>query len=385
MKKNIPKLEGISLGGIPLDPNNLPITCVETTESIKEDLRAIGKCVKKHTKAKYIPGTERRGKHGPVRLLSQDEINDFEFKRKIQMAEKERSERTMRALAFLFDETYRTRKWIGNADIAKHLDIPKSSSSGLMTSIGRKMHEFIEMKADGKKTLRQVRDDCPFTSAREFVEEYYRRSGRKAKKRVKVTPKPTTEPPTKTRDAMQRALRFLFATSKVEEGDARWVESKDVAKALGITIRSASGLVSRIDARMSDLLIIENIGVGKQKKYRRRVNLEFCGFKLPEEFVEEFYKRGPKFDKKVVEIPIEVEPTVEAAPEVEPEVKPDEIDEIDQKLSELEKEVKEGVERIASMAGDALVKILNNVDRKIDLNLNVTGEVKFRFLFGENK
>jgi len=54
-------------------------------------------------------------------------------------------------------------------------------------------------------------------------------------------------------------------------------------------------------------------------------------------------------------------------------------------LSELEKEVKEGVERIASMAGDALVKILNNVDRKIDLNLNVTGEVKFRFLFGENK
>jgi hypothetical protein len=51
----------------------------------------------------------------------------------------------------------------------------------------------------------------------------------------------------------------------------------------------------------------------------------------------------------------------------------------------LEKEIREGVENIASMSSDALVKILNNVDRKIDLNLNVTGEVKFRFLFGENK
>ena len=388
MKKNIPNLEGISLGGIPLKPENLPLE-EETLESIKEDQAYMSKC-KKRLKPKYIKGTGRRGKRGPVRLLSQDEINDYDFKRKIQMAKKSRSERTMRALAFLFDETYKTGKWIGTEDVAKHLDIPTSSTSGLLTNISRKMHDFIELKPDNKKILRQMKDDCPFSSAREFVEEYYRRSGKKGKRRVKVRPKPvepkpTIEPLTKTRDAMQRALRFLFATSKVEEGDARWVESKDVAKALGITIRSASGLVSRIDARMSDLLIIENIGVGKQKKYRRRVNLEFCGFKLPEEFVEEFYKRGPKFDKKVVEIPIEVEPTVEAAPEVEPEVKPDEIDEIDQKLSELEKEVKEGVERIASMAGDALVKILNNVDRKIDLNLNVTGEVKFRFLFGENK
>jgi hypothetical protein len=261
MKKNIPNLEGISLGGISLDPNNLPITCVETTESIKEDLREIGKCVKKHTKAKYIPRTGRRGKHGPVRILSQDEINNIEFERKLQMAEKRRSERMIRALAFLFDETYGTGKLIGTAELAKHLNIPKSSSSSVMTAIDKKMGDVIEKIFDDKKILRRVIDDASFNSTREFVEEYYRRDGRKAKKKTKVIPKPTTEP----------------------------------------------------------------------------------------------------------------------------EVKPDEIDEIDQKLSELEKEIREGVENIASMSSDALVKILNNVDRKIDLNLNVTGEVKFRFLFGENK
>ncbi|MHA1290939.1 MAG: hypothetical protein ACTSPB_26455, partial [Candidatus Thorarchaeota archaeon] len=338
--------------------------------------------------AKYIKGTGRRGKRGPVRILSQEEVNDYTFKRKIQMAEKKRSERTMRTLAFLFDETYRTGKWIGTEDVAKHLDIPRSSTSGLLTTISKKMHDSIELMLDNKKILRQMKDDCPFSSAREFVEEYYRRSGKKGKRRVKVRPKPIEpkpiepkpiEPkPTKTRDAMQRALRFLYAKGNAE-GDEGWIESSDVAEALGITLHSASGLVSRIDTRMRDLMIIENIGVGKQKKYKRRLNLEFVRFENTEQFVEEFYKRGPAFDKKV-------EPTAEVEPivEVEPEAKV-EADDIDQSLKELEKEVREGVGEIAKQATEAIAKILNTVDRRVDLNLKVTGEVKFRFLFGENK
>jgi hypothetical protein len=105
--------------------------------------------------------------------------------------------------------------------------------------------------------------------------------------------------------------------------------------------------------------------------------MEFVRFESTEQFVEEYYKRGPAFDKKV-------EPTVEAAPEVEPEAKV-EAEYIDQSLKELEKEVREGVGEIAKQATEAIAKILNTVDRKIDLNLKVTGEVKFRFLFGENK
>jgi hypothetical protein len=385
MKSKNPKLDGISYGGIPLKPENLPL-CDETLESIEEDQQYMRKC-KKRIKPKYIKGTGRRGKRGPVRLLSRDEVNDYTFKRKIQMAEKKRSERTMRALAFLFDETYRTGKWIGTEDVAKHLDIPRSSTSGLLTIISKKMHDSVELKLDNKKILRQMKDDCPFSSAREFVEEYYRRSGKKGKRRVKVRPpkpiepKPVEPKPTKTRDAMQRALRFIFAKGK-EKGDDRWVESKDVAEALSITFRSASGLVSRIGSRMSDLLVIENIGVGKQKKFRLKTNVNFLHqFKTTEEFVEEFYKRGPKFDKKVVEL-IEVPP--EVPPEIEPEVKPDdEVDEIDLKLTELEKEVREGIEKVAKGAADALAEILNAVDKRIDLNLNVTGEVKFRFLLGE--
>lgn len=381
MKKKIPNLEGISYEGVPLDPTNLPVISNEVVESVEEDLRIMGKC-KKRVKPNYIPGTGRRGKRSAVRLLSREEVNDYTFKRKIQMAEKKRSERTMRALAFLFDETYKTGKWIGTEDFAKHLDIPNSSTSGLLTNISRKMHEFIELKVDGKKILRQMKDDCPFNSAREFVEEYYRRSGKKTKRRVKVRPKPIEPKPvepksTKTRDSMPRALRFIYAKGK--EGDEGWLESKDVAEALGTTIRSASGLVSRIDSRMGDLLIIESIGVGRQKKYRRRINTKvFHQFKTTEKFVEEFYKRGPKFDKKV-------EPIVEAPLEVEPEVKTDEVDEIDESLKKLEKEVREGVEEVAKGAADALAEILNAVGRRVDLNLKVSGEVKFRFLLGEDK
>lgn len=388
MKKKIPNLEGISYEGMPLDPINLPVISNEVVESVEEDLRIMGKC-KKRIKPKYIKGTGRRGKRSAVRLLSREEVNDYTFKRKIQMAENKRSERTMRALAFLFDETHKTGKWIGTEDVAKHLDIPRSSTSGLLTIISKKMHEFIELKLDNKKILRQMKDDCPFSSAREFVEEYYRRSFQKRKRRVKVRPKPIepkiiepkpVEPkPTKTRDAMQRALRFLYAKSNAE-GDEGWVESSDVAEALGITLHSSSGLVSRIDTRMHDLMIIENIGVGKQKKYRRRVNMKFVRFENSEEFVKEYYKRGPKFDKKV-------EPAVVAAPEIELEVKTDtsEVDEIDESLKKLEKEVRDGVAEVAKGAADALAKILNAVDKRIDLNLNVTGEIKFRFLLGENK
>lgn len=373
-RKTTPNLKGITLDGVQLDPGNLPTTCTEIRESIKEDLQVISRGVKKHIKAKYIPGTGRRGKHGPVRLLSQDEINDIEFERMLNMAKRRRSERTMRALAFLFDETYRTGKLIGTAELAEHLEIPKSSASSVMTAIIGKMGDLIEDTFDDKKILRQVRDDCPFDNARKFVEEYYKRDLRKAKKKV-VTPKPkpTTEP-TKARDAMKRALRFLYAKGNAE-GDEGWVESPDVAEALGITPHSASGLVSRIDTRMHDLMIIENIGVGKQKKFRRRVNMEFVRFESTEQFVEEYYKRGPAFDKKV-------EPVVEPIVEVEPEAKPDDID---RSLKELEKEVREGVGEIAKQATEAIAKILNTVDRKIDLNLKVTGEVKFRFLFGENK
>jgi len=382
MKKKIPNLEGISYEGMPLDPINLPVISNEVVESVEEDLRIMGKC-KKRVKPKYIKGTGRRGKRSAVRLLSREEVNDYTFKRKIQMAENKRSERTMRALAFLFDETHKTGKWIGTEDVAKHLDIPRSSTSGLLTIISKKMHEFIELKLDNKKILRQMKDDCPFSSAREFVEEYYRRSGKKRKRRVKVRPKPTEPKPiepksTKTRDAMQRALRFIYAKS-IAGGDEGWVESSDVAEALGITLHSSSGLVSRIDTRMHDLMIIENIGVGKQKKYRRRVNMKFVRFENSEEFVKEFYKRGPKFDKKV-------EPIVEAPLEVEPEeVKTDEVDEIDESLKKLEEEVREGVEKVAKGAADTLAEILNAVGRRVDLNLNVTGEVKFRFLLGENK
>ena len=368
MKRKTPNLKGITLDGVQLDPNNLPIVCAEIRESIKEDLQVINKGVKKHIKAKYIKRTGRRGKHGPVRLLGQDEINDIEFERMLNMAKIRRSERTMRGLAFIFDETYRTGKLIGTAELAEHLEIPKSSASSLMTAIIGKMRDLIEDTFDDKKILRRVIDDCPFDSAREFVEEYYRRDKRRAKKKV-VTPEPKPKP-TKARDAMQRALRFIYAKGSAE-GDDRWVESKDVAEALGITLHSASGIVSRVDSRMHDLMIIENIGVGKQKKFRRRLNIEFVRFDTSEQFVEEFYKRGPEFDKKV-------KPIVEAEPEAKPDV-------IDQSLAELEKEVREGVGEIAKQATEAIAKILNTVDRRIDLNLKVTGEVKFRFLFGENK
>ena len=376
MKGKTPNLNGISFEGIPLKPEDFHSSGDETAESIKEDLREMRRTKKRiKPKPKYIKGTGRRGKRSPVRLLSQEEIKDYEFERKLKMAKKRQSERTMRALAFLFDETYGTEKWIGTEHVANHLGIPKSSTSGLMTIIGRKMKDVVETKFDDKKILRRVKSDAPFNNAREFVEEFYRRDGRKAKKRKAVTPRPLKPKPKKkikTRDAMQRALRFIFARGQ-QKGKRQWVQSQDVAKALKTTIRSASGLVSRIDKRMGDLLIVEDIGVGGFKKFRRKINPETCTFATTEEFVDEFYKRGPKFDKKV-------EPTAEAPPEVKPE-----LDEPDQKLLELEKEVREGVEAIAKKATEALAEILNAVDRRIDLNLNVTGEVKFRFLVGEEK
>jgi len=370
----VPNLRGITLEGIPLDPTNLGIECPETRESILEDLIKMSKCKRKFVK---IRNSERRGKHGPVRQFSKDEIKQIEFERMLKMVKKRRSDRTMVALAFLFDQTYGTEKWIGTEELSIHLEVPKTTSSSVMTAIDRKMGDLLERKFDEKKILRRVKDDIPFDNAKEFVEEYYRRDERKKKKvrpvKPRMKPKPTkvTKQP-RSKDLMRGALMYLYAKSKLE-GDEAWAVTEDVAGTLGISKRSASSLLSRIDNRMRDLLVIENIGVGGARRLRRKVEFGKELFSSPSDFAEEFYTRGPKFDKPKVEVP-----------KVEP--KPEEVvDDTERKLKELEAEVKKGVEDVAEGITKAIADILNSVDRRFDLNLNVSGEIKFRFLFGESK
>jgi hypothetical protein len=368
----LPNLKGISLEGIPLDPTNLRIECVETRESLKEDILNMGKCKRKYMKTKNCE--ERRYKHGPVIQFSQYDIKLIEFERMLDMAKKRRSDRTMVALAFLFDETYGTDKWVGTEELGAHLGIPRSTASSVMTAIDRKMGEFLERKFDDRKILRKVTKTAPFNNAKEFVEEYYRRDERKTKKaaRRKKTKTPKVG---KSNALMHGTLMFLFAKSKLEGEDA-WVQTEDVAGTLGVEKRSASSLLSRIDARMRDLLDIEDIGIGGSKKMRRKVSdLGKSMFSSPKEFADEFYTRRPKFDKPKTEAP-----KVEAEAEVKPE-----LDEVEEKVKELEDEIKEVVKEAVGGFTERIVKVLNSVDRRIDLNLNVSGEVKFRFLFGESK
>ena len=364
----VPDLSGITLEGVPLDPTNLGIECPETRQSLLEDILKMVKCKKKYTKVKN--NTERRGKHGPVRRLSQDEIKQIEFERMLDMVKKRRSDRTMVALAFLFDETYGTGKWIGTEELSIHLEIPRGTSSSLMTAIDRKMGDLLEKKFDEKKILRKVKDDIPFQSTKEFVEEYYRRDQRKTKKtrpvRPRMKPQPTKQ--ARSKDLMRGTLMYIFAKGQLKD-DESWVVTEDVAGTLGIIKRSASSLLTRIDTRMSDLLTIENIGKGGAKRLRRKLNdLGRNLFSAPREFAEEFYTRGPKFDKpKKVVVP-EVEPETEITKEAE------------EKLRGLEEEIERGAEKIAEQLWQSISK-----DRTINLNLNVTGEIKFRFLLGESK
>jgi len=175
--------------------------------------------------------------------------------------------------------------------------------------------------------------------------------------------------------SMKRALSYLF-TQTYKQLD-KWVSSSDMAEALNIPIGSASGLLSRIDRRMGDLLIIENIGVGKARKNRRRIKPD-CPHATIREFVEEFYTRGQKVKtSKLKKQKKKVEPETAAAPPTpEPELTAEDL--------------RKGFEDLAKEAGDIVAKLVAEkiseaAAGKLDLNVNVTGEVKVRFLFGIDK